>query len=153
MHEYISNSTGLSREIITGKFKREILDVCKVVRNYVDNFKLENKDTFSVKLTGAEFMSEINKTSIERVLLELISNSLRHSGSKKSKKKVLLSDKMEDDQYTVIIKDNGDGVEPDNIGRIWEPGWQQKDVNSGASGLGLAICKQIVEAHGGKIYA
>lgn len=50
----------------------------------------------------------------------------------------------------VAVTDNGTGIKPDHLGRIFDPGFTTKGAGVG-TGLGLAICYQIVEAHGGRI--
>jgi signal transduction histidine kinase len=50
----------------------------------------------------------------------------------------------------VQVKDTGHGIKPENMSRIFDPGFTTKGVGTG-TGLGLAICYQIVEAHGGEI--
>ena len=55
--------------------------------------------------------------------------------------------------YEIRIKDNGEGIEPENLENIWKLGWQAKDAKRGAAGLGLAIVKQIIQAHEGTIQA
>lgn len=54
------------------------------------------------------------------------------------------------DQIIVTIADNGPGIAPDIRSRIFEPLYTTKETGSG-TGLGLALCHRIVEAHGGTI--
>jgi two-component system, NtrC family, sensor kinase len=50
----------------------------------------------------------------------------------------------------VKIKDNGQGIPPDILPRIWDPFFTTKDVGEG-TGLGLSIVHELVERHGGTI--
>jgi two-component system NtrC family sensor kinase len=50
----------------------------------------------------------------------------------------------------VKIKDNGQGIPPDVLPRIWDPFFTTKDVGEG-TGLGLSIVHELVERHGGTI--
>ena len=50
----------------------------------------------------------------------------------------------------VEIEDTGSGIKPENLNRIFEPGFTTKDGRIGM-GLGLLIARQIVERHGGRI--
>jgi len=51
------------------------------------------------------------------------------------------------------VKDSGIGIRSDQLGRIFEKYWRARPKESGGTGLGLNICKGIVEAHGGRIWA
>jgi two-component system sensor histidine kinase ResE len=59
-------------------------------------------------------------------------------------------------QYAlIIIKDNGPGIEPQELNKIFEPFYQAESIfdHQHGTGLGLYICKSIVEAHGGLLWA
>jgi two-component system, NtrC family, sensor kinase len=48
------------------------------------------------------------------------------------------------------IRDTGHGIPDEHLGRIFDPFFTTKDVGRG-TGIGLAVCSQIIHAHGGKI--
>jgi signal transduction histidine kinase/putative methionine-R-sulfoxide reductase with GAF domain len=61
----------------------------------------------------------------------------------------------EDALVYVAISDTGIGIPPDKLARIWERFYQVDGSTTrrfGGAGLGLTLCKQIIEAHGGNIY-
>jgi signal transduction histidine kinase len=51
----------------------------------------------------------------------------------------------------VSVKDSGAGISPEDLPHVFDRFWRAAGANAGA-GLGLAICKGIVEAHGGRIW-
>jgi two-component system NtrC family sensor kinase len=53
-------------------------------------------------------------------------------------------------EIRVIISDNGHGIEPDKLKRIFDPFYTTKDVGKG-TGLGLSICHRVIKQHGGNI--
>jgi len=53
----------------------------------------------------------------------------------------------------VWVKDNGSGITADQLPHIFDRFWQAKRADRRGTGLGLTICKGIVEAHGGRIWA
>ncbi len=55
-------------------------------------------------------------------------------------------------QVRLWVRDSGKGLTPAELKRVFERGWQA-NPGSGGKGLGLYICKRIVEAHGGTIWA
>lgn len=153
VHDYITNTTALSRELITGEFKKETVNIAKLIRDCVLNYKLENKEVISINIPEFNIEANVNVTGIDRVITEMLSNSLRHIQQRGDDGKIIVSGYPCQDGFEVKVIDNGDGIDPIDIDRIWEAGWQQKDMNTGASGLGLSICKQTIEAHGGTIKA
>ena len=52
----------------------------------------------------------------------------------------------------ITVADDGQGINSDDIERIWQRGWQVKNAQQGASGLGLTIAQQILQLHQGKIW-
>ena len=53
-----------------------------------------------------------------------------------------------------MVADDGPGIPPEDLPRVFERFYQvHKERNSGAAGIGLAICKHIIERHGGRIWA
>jgi signal transduction histidine kinase len=66
------------------------------------------------------------------------------------RKLVIRSSVNADGKITVAVTDVGLGVDTDNLGRVFDPFFTTK---SGSLGMGLAICKTMVESHGGRIEA
>lgn len=93
-----------------------------------------------------------DREHIRRVVTNLISNAIKWSPPKDV---ITLSANNADEDITISVYDNGQGVPDDQCERIFERFYQVDTARSGneGSGLGLAICKHIVEAHGGKIWA
>lgn len=89
---------------------------------------------------------------IQRVLVNLIHNGVKWSPQGET---ITVSAVDGDDEITVTVLDNGPGVPPEAVDRIFERFYQVDASRSGSegTGLGLAICRHIVEAHGGRIWA
>ncbi len=91
---------------------------------------------------------------ILQVLTNLLSNAIKfsHEGQKVS---LSASLNIEDKWVTVCVADSGRGIPEDKIGKIFERFGQVDASDSrekGGTGLGLPICKTIVEQHGGKLW-
>ncbi|VUT27839.1 MAG: sensory histidine kinase AtoS [Candidatus Syntrophoarchaeum sp. GoM_oil] len=82
---------------------------------------------------------------LERVFINLLTNAIDAIDDGGSIE-VLVED--HDDGVAIMVKDTGSGINEDALPRIFEPLYSTKTQGVG---LGLAICKQIVEAHGGDI--
>src|SRR5262249_19806120 len=66
--------------------------------------------------------------------------------------RVVLSAKPVAGEIVFAVSDNGPGIAPEVAGHLFERFWQARDVDRRGIGLGLAISKGIVEAHGGQIW-
>lgn len=89
---------------------------------------------------------------IQRVIVNLLHNAIKWSPPGEA---ITLNATVRDDEVTVNVFDNGPGVPPDQVERIFERFYQVDASRSGSegTGLGLAICRHIVEAHGGSVWA
>lgn len=100
----------------------------------------------------AHFMVLCDRDLIQRVLVNLIHNAIKWSPQGET---ITINAQNGGDEVTISVLDNGPGVSPDQVDRIFERFYQVDASRSGGegTGLGLAICRHIVEAHGGKIWA
>jgi signal transduction histidine kinase len=92
-------------------------------------------------------------SQVERVLLNLLTNALRHTPSDGSVAVVVERDGR---QVRVSVEDTGEGLEPGTERRMFERFWRgdsSRTRASGGAGLGLAIAQGLVEAQGGRIWA
>jgi signal transduction histidine kinase len=88
---------------------------------------------------------------VERVLYNLLTNALRHTPSDGS---VAVRVQPNASEVRVSVEDTGDGLTPETAERMFERFWRGDRARSGdGAGLGLAIARGLVEAHGGRIWA
>ena len=87
---------------------------------------------------------------LRRVFANMIGNSLRHAGAEKLQ--IHIHFESYSNQLFITVSDNGHGVAPIDLPHIFEP-FYTSDQSRHISGLGLSICKQIIEGHGGTISA
>ncbi len=89
---------------------------------------------------------------LQRVLFNLIQNAIRHTPADGS---VVVRARPAGDAVEIEVSDTGDGIAADERERVFEPffrGGAQAARPSNGAGLGLAISRAIVEAHGGRIW-
>ena len=92
-----------------------------------------------------------NKTAVEQILINLITNS--HKYSDKVITEIEIEIKENDSEYIIAVKDNGPGIKKEYHAKIFdmfETYNLDKNGNSG-NGIGLATVKKLVEALGGQI--
>ncbi|NUS45661.1 MAG: HAMP domain-containing histidine kinase, partial [Mycobacteriaceae bacterium] len=93
---------------------------------------------------------------LSRVIANLLTNSIRHAPE--NSEIVVSADRIDGDRLVVSVLDQGPGVHTHDLGNMFDMGWRgsaartSTDNGSGA-GLGLAIVRGIVEAHGGAVSA
>ncbi len=94
---------------------------------------------------------QIDAERINQVMHNLLNNALRHTPKGGT---ITLRAENSDSRLLVTVKDTGDGIPPDHLSHVFERFYRadpSRSRDGGGAGLGLAIAKAIVEAHGGKI--
>ncbi|MGL5330581.1 MAG: sensor histidine kinase, partial [Peptostreptococcaceae bacterium] len=98
-----------------------------------------------------EIVMSVDPNKIERIILNLLSNAIKFS---KKHGQILCNINKENDTLVISIKDNGIGIDKENLDKIFEKFAQVEDTfirkNEG-SGIGLALVKSFVDLHGGSI--
>jgi signal transduction histidine kinase len=88
-----------------------------------------------------------NEEKIEQVLINLIRNAVEATAEYQGEITIRLT--VEEDLVVIRVIDNGEGIPPNLMDQIWEPFFTTKGEEG--TGLGLEICRRIIEAHGGRI--
>ncbi|MDY7562473.1 KinB sensor domain-containing domain [Pseudomonas sp. 10B1] len=88
-----------------------------------------------------------DQAQLERVLDNLLDNALRHTPENGL---IRLQARRHGERVIVSVEDNGEGIAYGQQGRIFEP-FVQVGRKKGGAGLGLALCKEIVQLHGGRM--
>jgi PAS domain S-box-containing protein len=91
----------------------------------------------------------VDAPRIQQVLSNLIGNAIKFTPAGGQ---IVLSARRTNDEACFVVTDNGPGIAPDSLPHIFGRFWQGKRTDRRGIGLGLAIAKGIVEAHGGRIW-
>jgi histidine kinase len=103
---------------------------------------------------GDSYAVLVDRDQLRRVLENVVQNSLKYMN--KAMKEIEVRLVSESGQVRVEIEDNGPGIAAESLPRIFDRFYRTDVARSsatGGSGLGMAIAKQIIEAHGGRIGA
>jgi len=136
------------------KFEFEKVDLLNLL-----NQTLRNK-SYELKQNNIEVENRLNKSffvyadnlRVQEIFDNLISNSIKYI--EKRPGKITIDARKEKDMVLVSIKDNGIGIIPEQIDHVFD-NFYKADFSRhdhGSTGLGLSICREIVEKHGGKIW-
>jgi signal transduction histidine kinase len=130
----------------------------KVLKDYTDN-KLKQqrvKIVYDFKLKDDVIIVEADRDRLAQVIHHFVDNALRFTTMSNNEIIFVIVDKRKDkeegkEQAIVSVKDTGEGISKDVLPKLFSK-FTTSDSNTG-TGLGLYICKNIIEAHGGRIWA
>lgn len=141
--------------IETGQIVQEMerISLAEVVEDALENVRSPAEEK------GLELSAEVAKDLPEIAgaphrLVQVITNLLNNAAQFTSAGgKVTIRAREDADHLRVEVMDTGIGIPPEDMPRIFEEFYRGRDVDTKGAGLGLAIAKKIVEAHGGEIWA
>jgi signal transduction histidine kinase len=94
-----------------------------------------------------------NRNQATQVLVNLLQNALdtlKVKAFEETEPTIRLCAAAECGHTIITVWDNGEGIPPENLPKIFDPFYTTKDVGAGM-GLGLSICYRIMQQHGGRI--
>jgi signal transduction histidine kinase len=157
-----NNSLALIAEILEAadqskrkEMEKEPTNMNVLVRNAIDLLQIkasEKSQTIDLRLPGSDLYLNVNPEKIQRVISNLVTNAIKFSP-----KKATIRVKLESENKLtrLIVEDDGIGIPDDIKPRVFDMFTEAKRKGTSGElpyGLGLSICKQIVEAHNGSIY-
>lgn len=133
----------------------ERCDLAEVCRQAIAEQRESAERDIAANLPDAPIWVEADADRIEQVLANLLSNALKYSAPDSP---VTLTLETHDGEAIVSVEDQGVGIPPDAVDHLFErfyrvPGVQVQSGSGVGLGLGLFISREIVERHGGRIWA
>ncbi|MFW5981373.1 MAG: sensor histidine kinase, partial [bacterium] len=136
-------------------YKKEKLDVNKLLVKVQNIFmKIIDTDLYSFDLImeDDDLYVKANKERLEQVLLNYLDNAHKFSPNGG---KIQLGASEENGEVKIWVKDQGKGILKEDLENIWQRFYKSDKAHtpdSGGSGLGLSIVKQIVEENNGRVF-
>jgi two-component system sensor histidine kinase TtrS len=132
--------------------RREPVDLGTVIDSAVRMFQDIGERAPSVErrvATGALVLAD--RLQVEQVLLNLLKNGMdAMQDSPPTERRLLVDCRSESEAYRICVTDRGSGLDAEGQAHLFEPFFTTKPDGMG---LGLSLCKSIVEAHGGRLWA
>jgi two-component system OmpR family sensor kinase/two-component system sensor histidine kinase BaeS len=134
------------------RLEREPLDLAELLGGVATGFELQARSQ------GQELRLDLpldlptvdaDPQRVRQVTANLISNALRHAPDAG---KVVISAQALPAQVQVSVADDGPGIAPEDLPSVFERFWHGTQPRAQGSGLGLTIARELVRAHGGRIW-
>ncbi len=125
-----------------------VQEVLKLVRSDLVNHGVAARTELAPGLT----VLKADRVQIQQVLLNLVMNACdAMAGVPAGDRKLVVRTGLDDgESVRISIADEGTGIVPDNLEKVFEPFFTTK---THGMGLGLSVCRSIITAHGGKLWA
>jgi PAS domain S-box-containing protein len=125
-----------------------ILEVIEMTRSEL----LQNGVSLQTELATSLPPIRGDRIQLQQIVLNLIMNAVEAMKDTGKESRDLLISTVEDKSngVTVAVRDSGPGLNPESLERLFDPFYTTK---AGGMGMGLSICRSIVEGHGGRIWA
>ena len=135
------------------QLRKEIVSAGELVREISEEYR-DDIEAEGIKLevmnSAGNAKIDVDTAKIKRVFGNIFSNSLKHFTDKE--KIIGISVSSDKNKVYINIADSGEGVDEEKLDIIFEPLYTS-DEGRKVAGLGLAICREIIDSHSGKIYA
>lgn len=144
-----------SNELLSKPENFEVTDLCKLVEDVILMAELKSKEkgiVFEFKKMEETCILDLEQFKIQRLFANLMNNAIKFSNQSG---KIIVSVSKQGQNCRVSVKDFGIGIADKNIPYIFDAFTKAKrkgTQNEVSYGLGLSICKQIAEQHGGSIH-
>ena len=138
------------------RVKRQVVDPGPILRQAatsVSPLVHERKHALEVKLDHGDARVDVDPTRLEQVAVNLLTNAAKYS---EDGSRISLTSRARDGVFVVSVKDEGMGIAPDQLPRMFElfaQGDRSIARSEGGLGIGLTLVKSLVELHGGSIVA
>ena len=148
--EVIARIRGLVKKNVAQKTTFDINELARETHALVDHEAQRKGVTLQTKLAEVLPPVEGDRVQLQQVLLNLLMNGMDAMATIERQGRLLtVSTTHDGDRALVAVRDSGVGIEPQNAEQVFKAFHTTK---SGGMGMGLAISRSIIEAHGGRLW-
>jgi PAS domain S-box-containing protein len=137
-----------------GDIQMTLIDVNEIVNESLVLLQRElvaNRITLKLKLTNRRLPALGDRVQLQQLLINLLLNGIQAmaAGDNALREIIVATSVDESDQVNVRVQDSGPGIDPDNARQLFKAFFTTK---ADGIGMGLSICRSIIEAHGGRVW-
>jgi C4-dicarboxylate-specific signal transduction histidine kinase len=150
--EVIQRIRAFSRKTVVRKTPVDVNDVIEDVVPLVRHEVLAHGVSLRLELAAALPPVLGERVQLQQVIVNLLLNGIQamRSVTHRTRELLIRSREHGPDQVLVTVEDSGTGIEPQNVDRLFDAFFTTKPDGMG---IGLSICRSIIEQHGGRIWA
>ena len=138
------------------ELRRESVDVLQVIGHAIDVVRPslnEGEDIEVEVLAAGPLRVDADVTRLEQCIANMLLNAIKYT---RHDRMIKVTVEKEQSEVVIAVADNGIGIAPELLSRVFElfaQADQSLDRSQGGLGIGLFICRRLIELHGGKISA
>ncbi|MEE1043064.1 MAG: HAMP domain-containing sensor histidine kinase [Clostridia bacterium] len=132
---------------------KEYVDLKEFFKTFYETvipFGVENDTSIKCEITSQKEYIYASPVMLERLLLNLITNAIKYNDKTKKTIKIKVYDD-DDNNLIISVKDNGIGIEKENIPRVTEEFFRVDKTTAPGVGIGLSIAKKYIDSINGKL--
>jgi PAS domain S-box-containing protein len=149
--EVIRRIRALSKKTDTLKIPLPINEIIDDVILLLQREVLGHRASLSLELASELPLVLVDRIQLQQVIINLVMNGMEAMASVADRPRELkILSRREADQVLVAVQDSGVGIDPEHVDRLFNAFFTTKPSGMG---MGLSICRSIIEAHGGKLRA
>jgi signal transduction histidine kinase len=136
--------------------KKEVVALGEIIQKSVENYRvlaLDKKISIRAAVDSSLPSVDADPRRLDQIFSNLLSNAIKFTGQNGDIE--VGAARTDSTVVKVWVRDNGEGIPAEEIGQIFQKyrqGGNVRNSDQQGTGLGLVICKMIVDAHGGKIW-
>jgi signal transduction histidine kinase len=132
-----------------GELRRERVALSALVAEIADDLRPVLDAAQATLEIGVLPEVDADPRQLRRLLQNLVGNAVKFRAQ--APPRVAISARRSDGDWVVTVRDNGIGVDPREASRIFEM-FSRASTSADGTGIGLAVCRRVVEAHGGRLW-
>lgn len=153
INELLEYSNTQLRQLDINRQEVYFLEYFNSIMQELEVYVKQNGIDFHYEIKTADMIVTIDTKRVTEVLYNLVENSMKYIGEKHGK--IIIEAERDGANVLIKVKDNGIGISSDDIPYVFDKFYRAEKSRSSSipgSGLGLSICKYIINEHGGEIY-